>query len=161
MTDLEKVVYGGRYDRADRYIDPTLVYPAAWTDKIMQGEIFGPVLPVLKYTDLKKMVSAIKSKPKCLAVYVFSRKQVNIDYILGSLSFGGGCINQANIHCWLETMPFGGVGSSGIGRYYGKYGFDALSNPRNILFSDADTNIDTFHPPYSDEKLNIMKWLFA
>lgn len=161
MTDMEKVVYGGRYDRADRYIDPTLVYPAAWTDKIMQGEIFGPVLPVLKYTNLKEMVSTIKTKPKGLAAYVFSRKQVNIDYILGSMSFGGGCVNQANIHCWLETMPFGGVGSSGIGRYYGKYGFDALSNPRNILFSDADTNIDTFHPPYSDEKLNIMKSLFA
>ena len=161
MTGTEKIAYGGRYDKSNRYIEPTIVYPAEWTDKIMEGEIFGPVLPILKYSDLKEMVRTVKAKPKGLAAYVFSRNQIAIDFILNSLSFGGGCINQANIQSWLETMPFGGVGTSGIGRYYGKYGFDSLSNPRNVLFSDPDVNIDSIHPPYNAEKLAGLKALFG
>lgn len=161
MTDTDKIVYGGHYNKAERYIEPTLVYPAEWTDKIMEGEIFGPVLPILVYNNIKEVVQIIKAKPKGLAAYIFSRNQATIDYILNSISFGGGCINQANIHCWMETMPFGGVGTSGIGRYYGKFGFNALSNPRNILFSNADVNIDVIHPPYNDEKLNVVKAMFA
>lgn len=160
MVDTEKIVYGGHYDKAERYVEPTLIYPAEWTDKIMDGEIFGPILPILIYNDIKEAVKIIKSKPKGLAAYIFSRNQVTIDYILNSISFGGGCINQANIHCWMETMPFGGIGNSGIGRYYGKYGFDSLSNPRGILFSSADVNIDVIHPPYNDEKLNAVKAMF-
>ena len=161
MTGTEKIVYGGRFNKEARYVEPTIVYPAEWTDKIMDGEIFGPVLPVLRYNNLKEMVSIAKTKPKGLAAYIFSRNSACINYILNNLSFGGGCINQVNIHSWLETMPFGGVGTSGIGRYYGKYGFNALSNPRNILFSDADTTIDFIHPPYNEEKLAILKSLFA
>ncbi len=161
MVDTDKIVYGGHFDKAERYIEPTLVYPAEWTDKIMDGEIFGPVLPILIYRDIKEAVQIIKTRPKGLAAYIFSRNQATIDYILNSISFGGGCINQANIHCWMETMPFGGVGTSGIGRYYGKYGFDALSNPRNILFSNAEVNIEVIHPPYNDEKLNVVKAMFA
>jgi aldehyde dehydrogenase (NAD+) len=161
MVDTDKIVYGGRFDKAERYIEPTLVYPAEWTDKIMDGEIFGPVLPILIYRDIKEAVQIIKTRPKGLAAYIFSRNQATIDYILNSISFGGGCINQANIHCWMETMPFGGVGTSGIGRYYGKYGFDSLSNPRNILFSNAEVNIEVIHPPYNDEKLNVVKAMFA
>ncbi|MEO6550229.1 MAG: aldehyde dehydrogenase family protein [Ferruginibacter sp.] len=161
MVDTAKIVYGGHYNKSERYIEPTLLYPAKRTDRIMEGEIFGPVLPILVYRDIKEAVQIIKSKPKGLAAYIFSRNQVTIDYILNSISFGGGCINQSNIHCWMETMPFGGVGTSGIGRYYGKYGFDSLSNPRNILFSNAEVNIDVIHPPYNDEKLNIVKAIFA
>ncbi|MEO6549539.1 MAG: aldehyde dehydrogenase family protein [Ferruginibacter sp.] len=160
MVDTEKIVYGGSFDKAKRYIEPTLVYPSEWTDKIMDGEIFGPVLPILVYSDIREAVQIIKSKPKGLAAYIFSRNQATIDYILNSISFGGGCINQANIHCWMETMPFGGVGTSGIGRYYGKYGFEALSNPRNILYSSPDVNIEVIHPPYNEGKLNAVKAMF-
>ena len=161
MTDTPKIVYGGNYNKPERYIEPTLVYPAEWTDKIMQSEIFGPILPILMYHDIQETVNIIKTKPKGLAAYIFSRNQVTIDYILNSLSFGGGCVNQANIQCWMETMPFGGVGTSGIGRYYGRYGFESLSNPRNILFSNAEVNIDSIHPPYSEEKLNVLKAMFS
>jgi aldehyde dehydrogenase (NAD+) len=161
MTGTERIAYGGRFNKANRYIEPTIVYPAEWTDKIMEGEIFGPVLPILRYSNLKEIVSIIKTKPKGLAAYIFSRNQASIDYILKSISFGGGCINQANIHSWLETMPFGGVGTSGMGRYYGKHGFDSLSNSRNILFSDPDVNIDSIHPPYNAEKISFLKSLFA
>jgi aldehyde dehydrogenase (NAD+) len=107
------------------------------------------------------MTDIIKTKPKGLAAYIFSRNQANIDFILNSISFGGGCINQSNIQSWLETMPFGGVGTSGMGRYYGKHGFDSLSNPRNILFADANVIIESILPPYSAEKISILKNLFA
>jgi len=161
MTGTENIAYGGNYDRSSRYIEPTIVYPAAWTDKIMEREIFGPVLPVLKYTSLAEILNIIQSKPKGLAAYIFSRNKITIDYILNSISFGGGCVNQANIQCWIETMPFGGVGTSGMGRYYGKHGFDALSNTRNILLSDPDVNIENIHPPYTDEKISFLKHLFS
>lgn len=161
MVDTEKVVYGGHFDKAERYIEPTLIFPSDWTDKIMEGEIFGPVLPILIYRDIKQIVKIIKSKPKGLAAYIFSRNQAMIEYVLNSISFGGGCINQTNIQSWMETMPFGGVGTSGIGRYYGRYGFESLSNPRNIIFCKPDVNLDVIHPPYTAESLRLVKGMFA
>ena len=122
----DKVVHGGRSDIKARYVEPTVLYPSTWDDPALQQEVFGPVLPVMPYMDLKEIVDIIKRKPKSLAAYIFSKNQATIDYVLGSLSFGGGCVNQTNLHCWIDSLPFGGVGYSGMGKYYGKAGFDAI-----------------------------------
>jgi aldehyde dehydrogenase (NAD+) len=132
----DKVVHGGRSDVKARYVEPTILYPSTWEDPALQQEVFGPVLPVLPYTDLKEIVGIMKRKPKSLAAYVFSKNQASIDYVLGSLSFGGGCVNQTNLHCWIDSLPFGGVGYSGMGKYYGKAGFDALSNTKALHVPD-------------------------
>src|SRR5262249_31471872 len=95
--------------------------------KIMEDEIFGPLLPILTYSDLGKLLAKIKSLPKPLAGYAFSRNQQAIDRVLQSLSFGGGAVNQTNVFLFIEAMPYGGVGTSGIGNYYGKYGYDSLT----------------------------------
>lgn len=148
----EKVVLGGRYDVKSRYIEPTVLYPSTWEDPAMQQEIFGPVFPILVYNDLKEIIEIIKRKPKSLAAYFFSKNQASIDYFLNAVSFGGGCINQTNVHCWIDSLPFGGVGYAGMGKYYGKAGFDALSNTKSLLIGNPDVELDVF-PPYAGKDI--------
>ncbi|MFW2273391.1 aldehyde dehydrogenase family protein [Burkholderia orbicola] len=113
----DKVVHGGRIDVAARYVEPTVLFPSTWDDPAMQQEVFGPVLPVLPYADLREIVDVMKRKPRPLACYVFSKHEANVDLVLNGLSFGGGCVNQTNLHCWIDSLPFGGVGNSGMGKY--------------------------------------------
>ncbi|MFZ4530102.1 MAG: aldehyde dehydrogenase family protein [Undibacterium curvum] len=156
----EKVVHGGSFDVAGRFVEPTVLYPSSWDDPAMQQEIFGPVLPVLPYDDLKDVVNIIKRKPKSLAAYIFSKDQAAIDLFLSGVSFGGGCVNQTNLHCWIDSLPFGGVGYSGMGKYYGKAGFDALSNTKALLIGNPDLLLDVF-PPYTGKDIAANLSLFA
>lgn len=148
----EKVVLGGRFNVKERYVEPTILYPSTWDDPALQQEIFGPVFPIMVYSDLKEIVEIIKRKPKSLAAYFFSKNQQNIDYFLNAVSFGGGCINQTNLHCWIDSLPFGGVGYAGMGKYYGKAGFDALSNTKAMLIGNPDLELDVF-PPYEGKDI--------
>ncbi|MDQ0781371.1 aldehyde dehydrogenase family protein [Chryseobacterium sp. W4I1] len=148
----EKVILGGRYNVKAKYMEPTILYPSTWEDPAMQQEIFGPVFPILVYNDLKEIVEIIKRKPKSLAAYFFSKNQQNIDYFLNAVSFGGGCINQTNLHCWIDSLPFGGVGYAGMGKYYGKAGFEALSNTKAMLIGNPDLELDVF-PPYEGKDI--------
>lgn len=147
-----KVVHGGRVDVADRYVEPTVLYPSSWDDPALQQEVFGPVLPVLPYDDFDALLRLIQRKPKSLAAYFFSKDAARIERFLAEVSFGGGCINQTNLHCWIDSLPFGGVGYSGMGKYYGKAGFDALSNTKAMLIGNPDVVLDVF-PPYAGKDI--------
>jgi aldehyde dehydrogenase (NAD+) len=160
LIDPGKVVYGGKFDAPARYLDPTILYPISWSDKIMEDEIFGPLLPILTYADLGTLLAKIKSLPKPLAGYVFSRNQRAIDRVLQSLSFGGGAVNQTNVFLFIESMPYGGVGTSGIGNYYGKYGYDSLTHAKSVLISPPDVAIDHLFPPYTKEKVQALDQWF-
>src|SRR5580692_11079357 len=160
LIDPQKVVYGGKSDAPARYLDPTILYPISWSDKIMEDEIFGPLLPILTYSDLGKLLAKIKSLPKPLAGYVFSRNQQAIDQVMQSLSFGGGAVNQTNVFLFIESMPYGGVGTSGLGNYYGKYGYDSLTHAKSVLISPADVAIDHLFPPYTKEKVQAVNQWF-
>src|SRR5713226_3537267 len=160
LIDPKKVVYGGKFDAPARYLDPTILYPVTWSDKLMEDEIFGPLLPVLTYADLGTLLAKIKSLPKPLAGYVFSPNQRAIDRVLQSLSFGGGAVNQTNVFLFIESMPYGGVGTSGIGNYYGKYGYDSLTHAKSVLISPPDVAIDHLFPPYTKEKVQALDQWF-
>jgi aldehyde dehydrogenase (NAD+) len=160
LIDPHKVVYGGKSDAPARYLDPTILYPISWSDKIMQDEIFGPLLPILTYSDLGQLLAKIKLMPKPLAGYVFSRNQKAIDRVMQSLSFGGGAVNQTNVFLFIESMPYGGVGTSGLGNYYGKYGYDSLTHAKSVLISPADVAIDHLFPPYTKEKVQAVNQWF-
>jgi aldehyde dehydrogenase (NAD+) len=160
LIDPKKVVYGGKSDAPARYLDPTILYPISWSDKIMEDEVFGPLLPILTYSDLGTLLTKIKSLPKPLAGYVFSRNQKAIDRVLQSLSFGGGAVNQTNVFLFIESMPYGGVGTSGIGNYYGKYGYDSLTHAKSMLISPPDVAIDHLFPPYTREKVQALNQWF-
>jgi aldehyde dehydrogenase (NAD+) len=160
LIDQKKVIAGGASDPKARYLDPTILYPVTWDDPIMEDEIFGPLLPILTYKDIDAAILEVKKHPKPLSGFFFSRDQKAIDHFLASLSFGGGAINQVNVHLFVETMPFGGVGSSGIGHYYGKDGFDALTHAKSILVSPPDVAIEHLFPPYTPEKVQELNQWF-
>jgi aldehyde dehydrogenase (NAD+) len=153
LIEGTSVVQGGQADPAARYIAPTILYPVSWSDKIMEEEIFGPILPIIPYTDIGDTIRRIKAMPKPLSAFVFSRDQAVIDQVIRSISFGGGAVNQTNIHLFIETMPFGGVGDSGIGHYYGRYGYESLTHAKAMLISPADVAIEHLFPPYNMEKV--------
>jgi aldehyde dehydrogenase (NAD+) len=160
LIDPAKVVLGGRSDPEARYLDPTIVYPVSWDDPIMDDEVFGPILPVLTYRTLDEAFSRIAAAPQPLAAFIFSRNQIAIDRFVGELSFGGGAVNQVNVHLFVESMPFGGVASAGMGHYYGKYGFDMLTHAKSMLISPPDVAIDHLFPPYTAEKNAALKMWF-
>jgi aldehyde dehydrogenase (NAD+) len=160
LLDKEKVIVGGDYDEAERYFAPTILYPVDWTDQVMQDEIFGPILPILKFSSLHEAIRQIKDRPRPLAGYIFSRNQNAIDQFVAGFSFGGGAVNQTNVHVYLDSMPFGGVGESGIGSANGKYGYDSLTHAKSILISPADAGIDHVYPPYTMDKIQALnQWL--
>jgi len=123
----------------------------------MEDEVFGPILPILTYRTLDEAFGGIAATPHPLAAFIFSREQKTIDRFVGELSFGGGTVNQVNIHLFVETMPFGGVGPAGMGHYYGKYGFDTLTHAKSML---PDVAIDHLFPPYTPEKNAALKQWF-
>jgi aldehyde dehydrogenase (NAD+) len=160
MVDKEKVILGGDYDEAERYFAPTILYPALWTDKVMQGEIFGPILPILTYSNLREAITQIKSRPSPLAGYIFSKNQNTIDEFVSGFSFGGGAVNQTNVQVYLDSVPFGGVGESGIGSAGGKYGYDSLTHAKSILISPPDASINHVYPPFTMDKIQALnQWL--
>jgi aldehyde dehydrogenase (NAD+) len=160
LIDPGKVVTGGNYDERARYFDPTILYPVDWSDKIMQDEIFGPILPILRYSNFSDAIATIKDRPRPLAGYIFSQNQNSIDRFISSLSFGGGAVNQSNVQVFIEAMPFGGVGASGMGYSNGKHGFDSLTHAKSVLVSPPDVAIDHLFPPYTmDKSQALSQWL--
>jgi aldehyde dehydrogenase (NAD+) len=160
LIDPAKIISGGSSDPDARYLDPTIVYPVTWDDEIMKDEVFGPILPILTYQTLDDAFGRIAATPHPLAAFVFSRDQKTIDRFIDELSYGGGAVNQVNIHLYIETMPFGGVGPSGMGHYYGKHGFDMLTHAKTMLISPPDVAIDHLFPPYTKEKNEALKIWF-
>lgn len=160
LIDPSKVVFGGKSDPPARYLDPTILYPITWADPIMKDEIFGPILPILTYRTLDEALGRIAAGPHPLAAFVFSRSEMVVDRFVRELSFGGGAVNQVNIHLYIESMPFGGVGPAGMGHYYGKYGYDMLTHAKSMLVSPPDVMIDHLLPPYTAEKNAALKQWF-
>ena len=103
-------MFGGQTDREDLYIEPTVLEDIVWGSPIMEDEIFGPIMPVLVYDDLRQVIHQIRQKPKPLAAYFFSETDKAIQYFLDELPFGGGCINDTITHVASVHLPFGGVG---------------------------------------------------
>ena len=160
LIDPAKVIAGGKSDPNAHYLDPTLLYPVTWEDKSMKDEIFGPILPILTYKSLDEALKRIAATPRPLAGYMFSRDQKTIDRFIGQLSFGGGGVNVVNVYLFVETMPFGGTGAAGMGHYYGKYGFDALTHAKSMLISPPDVAIEHLYSPFTDEKNKALKGWF-
>jgi aldehyde dehydrogenase (NAD+) len=135
LIDSKKIIYGGRTDPSDRYIEPTIQYPTGWDEPIMQDEIFGPILPIINYSDLNDVINKINERPKPLSLYLFTEDKVICRRIINEISFGGGAVNNTIMHFISQFLPFGGIGASGMGKYHGKYSFDTFSHSKSILKS--------------------------
>jgi aldehyde dehydrogenase (NAD+) len=154
-----KVVTGGRSDGATLRIEPTVIVDPSPTDPVMADEIFGPLLPVLTVESLDQAVQFVNSRPKPLALYVFASGQLGRD-LIDRIPSGGAVINHIAMHCLVPSLPFGGVGASGMGAYHGKWGFDTLSHRRAVLSKPAKPDPRLVYPPYSQRALSIMRKLF-
>lgn len=153
--DEGRIVFGGRHDAADRYIEPTLLDGVNDADAVMKEEIFGPILPVITYKHQQEVLDWIAKNPYPLALYVFTSNRQVADFYIDNVRFGGGCINNALVHLGNPNLPFGGVGTSGIGQYHGESGFQAFSRSKSILKSPTWFDVPLLYPPYR----NHVKWL--
>lgn len=160
LIDPEKVVVGGESNREKLYIAPTVLDEISFEDTVMQDEIFGPILPIISFTDLDWAIQQVKSRPKPLALYAFTQSKKLKNKILDSISFGGGAVNDTLVHLGNHNLPFGGVGSSGTGNYHGKFGFDDFSHQKAVLDKPTWFEPNIKYPPYSDWKFKILKKLF-
>jgi aldehyde dehydrogenase (NAD+) len=129
------------------------------TDPVMADEIFGPILPILTVESLDHAVDFVNSRPKPLALYVFASGQLGSD-LIDRIPSGGAVINHVAMHCLVPSLPFGGVGASGMGAYHGKWGFETLSHRRAVLSKTARPDPRLVYPPYSRRALSIMRRLF-
>jgi acyl-CoA reductase-like NAD-dependent aldehyde dehydrogenase len=151
-----EIVIGGQTKPEEKYIAPTVMDQVSWESPVMQEEIFGPILPVLEYTDLKEAIAQINARPKPLALYIFSKDKQKQEQVLQETSSGGVCINDTVMQVGVSTLPFGGVGDSGIGSYHGKASFDTFSHYKSVLKKGFRFDPNWRYPPYKD-KLSLLK----
>lgn len=150
-----KTMCGGNVDRENLYIEPTIIADINKSDKIMQDEIFGPILPVMTFNKLTEVEHFIKDMEKPLAFYYFTKNRSNARYMLNSISSGGACINDVLVHIGNPNMPFGGVGHSGMGGYHGKFSFLAFSHQKSVVFSSTKIDLPLKYAPFKGK----LKWL--
>ena len=155
----DNVVFGGNSSKEDLYIEPTLLDNITNDNKIMKEEIFGPILPIITYDNFDEVLEIIQSKSKPLSLYLFSEDENMTHRVLEELSFGGGAINDTLMHLANPNLPFGGVGSSGIGQYHGKYSFDTFNHMKSYTFKSTRLESSLFFPPYKG-KFKYIKTFF-
>ena len=154
-----KVIFGGKTNKTTKFISPTIVENAE-NKQIMQEEIFGPILPIIEYSDENEAIEFINKRAKPLALYIFSEDKKIQNNILSKTSSGGVCINDTILHIVNENLPFGGVGNSGFGKYHGKASFDTFSNTKSIFKNTTLFEIPKRFPPFNKITLKIMKKIF-
>jgi len=162
IDNKARVLVGGELNYQTRFISPTILENVSQDSKLMQEEIFGPLLPVLSYSKLEEAIGYINSKERPLALYIYSQDKKSIQYIIKQTKSGGTVINNSNIHYGHHELPFGGINNSGIGKSHGYFGFKAFSNERAIMKQHTFGISELLFPPYTDFKNKIaaltVKW---
>jgi len=154
-----RLAFGGKVDISTRFIHPTILTQVPLNARLMEEEIFGPILPVISYKNLEDAIGIVNTKPKALALYLFSNSHKIQNKILSETSSGGACINDCGIHFLHHNLPFGGVNNSGMGKSHGHFGFLAFSNEKAVLKQRKGfTSIKVFYPPYTETAKKIMHW---
>ncbi len=157
LIDPTKTVYGGRSDSGALKIEPTVLDGVTPDDAVMREEIFGPVLPVLTYETLDEAVAFVESRPRPLALYLFTNSREVKRCVLSRCRFGGGCVNDTIMHLTAHSLPFGGVGQSGMGAYHGRWGFDEFSHLEGVLHRGVSIDPGVRYRPYGEGKLRLVK----
>lgn len=153
-----KIVFGGKTDKKNLLIEPTLLIDVNANDAVMRDEIFGPVLPVLSFKAKEDGLKIIEQNPNPLAFYVFTSSRKKQKDWLNSVAFGGGCVNNASWHLTNHHLPFGGRGFSGTGNYHGKYSFDTFSHKKAVMKTPIWFDPAIKYPPFKG-KLKLFKWV--
>lgn len=157
ILDGETVLFGGQRNADTLQIAPAAVGPVTAESPAMQEELFGPILPVMTYQDISEAISFVQSRPRPLALYIFSRNRERIRQVQTSVSYGGGCVNDTIIHLATSGMGFGGVGMSGMGSYHGKYGFDTFTHEKSTVDKGNWLDLPFRYQPYSALKEKLIR----
>jgi aldehyde dehydrogenase (NAD+) len=144
-------------DAETRYIAPTVLADVTPESPIMEEEIFGPVLPVLRYESLDEVVAHVRAQGQPLALYVFSQDEAAVETLLRETRAGGTCVNTVVLHNANPHLPFGGVGQSGLGAYHGETGFRTFSHERAVLRQGRTSLAHLFFPPYSGKAQKLVR----
>lgn len=152
---------GGHADPKERYISPTILTDVNPNSPIMQEEIFGPILPIVVVDGIQEAINFINAREKPLALYIFTKKGRDRELVLKNTSSGGVAVNDVIVHIMPDTLPFGGVGASGMGSYHGKASFDTFTHNKSVLLRNycrvGEKLQAVRYPPYSDTKLSLIK----
>lgn len=157
LIDINKVIYGGGYNREALKIEPTIMDNVTFDDKVMKEEIFGPIMPIIEYDDLSEVVGYVNNHDAPLAFYIYSNNKKNISYAITHAGFGGGCINECIMHLATSFLPFGGYKHSGMGQYHGKYGFNTFSHTKAIVNKANIIDLPLRYQPYTKSKDFLVK----
>lgn len=157
--DDQDIVYGGKHDAENKYIEPTIVLSPAHDSPLMQEEIFGPILPIITVKDINQSISFVNKRAKPLALYIFSKNKDFEQKVLTSTSAGMVCINDGFMFAANPNLPFGGVGNSGTGAYHGKIGFDNFSHLKTVMKRSFWFDVPLRYPPFTDKKFKFLKKL--
>lgn len=158
MTDAH-IIRGGEKDATDRYIAPTLLDGVDWEHPVMKEEIFGPILPIMTYSDQKSPLDLLRQLPPPLAMYIFSEDEKFTDNLINNLPHGGTCVNDVIMHIVNPHLPFGGSGASGMGQYHGKYSYECFTRPHAVMRRSLWPDPSFRYPPFG-KKLFLLKKLF-
>lgn len=163
ITSAEKpfprLISGGRMNPQSLRIEPTIIDRVDWNDPIMQEEIFGPIIPVISWRDEKGIIENILSRPRPLALYLFSKDKNQQKRIMSLVPFGGGCINDTVMHLASNEVPFGGTGASGMGSYHGKASFDTFSRIKSVIDKPFFCDVPLRYAPFAGKYRKYRKFL--
>lgn len=153
-----RIVFGGEGDKETSKYSPTIIYPADINEPIVQHEIFGPLLPIVKFDDEKvnELLDVIASREYGLALYIFTKNKKWAKKVMRTQQYGGGCVNEVCLHIMVKGVPFNGVGHSGMGAYHGKWGFNEFTHPSTVLYGKTHMNLSLREHPYTNKKKKMM-----
>jgi len=154
----DRIVFGGEGDKSTQKYSPTIIYPVDINEPIVQHEIFGPLLPVVKFDDDKvnDLLDVIASREHGLALYIFTKNKKWAKKVMRTQQYGGGCVNEVCLHIMVKGVPFNGVGHSGIGAYHGKWGFNEFTHPSTVLYGKTKMNLSLREHPYTNKKKKLL-----
>uniref|UniRef100_A0A7S1KPK8 Aldehyde dehydrogenase n=1 Tax=Percolomonas cosmopolitus TaxID=63605 RepID=A0A7S1KPK8_9EUKA len=153
------VVHGGQVDLTDKYVAPTILLNPPLDAKVMQEEIFGPILPIIAVDDENEAIEFVNAREKPLALYVFSTHKSIVDKFIAKTSSGGFCSNDVAVHVVVPQLPFGGVGNSGMGAYNGDYTFNTFSHLKSVVRKQNWMDSALRYPPYTDRGIQLLNFL--
>ena len=159
LLESGEVVAGGQTDAAERYVAPTILRDVKPDSPVMEDEIFGPILPVLKVRDMDQAIDFVNQREKPLALYVFTRRPEVEERVVSRTTSGGVCVNATLWHIANPHLPFGGVGESGLGAYHGRHSFEVFSHRKSVLRKPSRFDVRFVYPPYTKGKLALLKRL--
>lgn len=153
-----RIVFGGEGDILTQKYSPTIIYPVDINEPIVQHEIFGPLLPVVKFDDDKvnDLLDVIASREHGLALYIFTKNKKWTKKVMRTQQYGGGCVNEVCLHIMVKGVPFNGVGHSGMGAYHGKWGFNEFTHPSTVLYGKTKMNLSLREHPYTNKKKKLL-----